>query len=138
MPRAKTYTALSVALSSDDQRRLAEMAKELSAEQPRTKSDLAREAIRWYLDHYEKIKEDKQQSEITQALQAMTNRICGMLARQGAEIGTLYELAWLNHKDNKIEERFTAAANTVKANMRKRLTDDERRIAESMKKVVES
>jgi predicted transcriptional regulator len=138
MPRTKTYTALSVALSSDDQRRLAEMAKELSAEHPRTKSDLAREAIRWYLDHYEKIKEDKQQSEITQALQAMTNRICGMLARQGAEIGTLYELAWLNHKDNKIEERFTAAANTVKANMRKRLTDDERRIAESMKKVVES
>ena len=138
MPRTKTYTALSVALSSDDQRRLAEMAKELSAKEPRTKSDLAREAIRWYLDHYEKIKEDKQQSEITQALNAMTNRICGMLARQGAEIGTLYELAWLNHKDNKIEERFTAAANTVKANMRKRLTDDERRIAESMKKVVES
>ena len=138
MPRTKTYTALSVALSSDDQRRLAEMAKELSAKEPRTKSDLAREAIRWYLDHYEKIKEDKQQSEITQALNAMTNRICGMLARQGAEIGTLYELAWLNHKDNKIEDRFTAAANTVKANMRKRLTDDERRIAESMKKVVES
>lgn len=138
MPRTKTYTSLSVALSSDDQRRLAEMAKELSAEQPRTKSDLAREAIRWYLDHYEKIKEDKQQSEITQALNAMTNRICGMLARQGAEIGTLYELAWLNHKDNKIEERFTAAANTVKASMRKRLTDDERRIAEGMKKVVES
>lgn len=99
---------------------------------------MAREAIRWYLDHYEKIKEDKRQSEITQALNAMTNRICGMLARQGAEIGTLYELAWLNHKDNKIEGRFTGAANTVKANMRKRLTEDERRIAESMKKVVES
>lgn len=138
MPRTKTYTSLSVALSSDDQRRLGEMAKELSIEHPRTKSELAREAIRWYLEHYDKIKEDKRQSEITQALNAMTNRICGMLARQGAEIGTLYELAWQNHVDNKIEPRFTAAANTVKTNMRKRLTDDERRIAESMKKVVES
>ena len=138
MPKPRKYTPLNVNLSSDDHRRLAEMAKELSTDQERTKTEVAREAIRWYLDHYQKIKEDKRQSEVTQALNAMTNRICGMLARQGAEIGTLYELAWQNHVDNKIEPRFTGAANTVKANMRKRLTDDERKIAESMKKVVES
>jgi hypothetical protein len=138
MPKPRKYTPLNVNLSTDDHHRLAEMAKELSTDQERTKTEVAREAIRWYLDHYEKIKEDKRQSEITQALNAMTNRICGMLARQGAEIGTLYELAWQNHVDNKIEPRFTAAANTVKTNMRKRLTEDERRIAESMKKVVES
>ena len=138
MPKPRKYTPLNVNLSSDDHRRLAEMAKELSTDQERTKTEVAREAIRWYLDHYEKIKEDKRQSEITQALNAMTNRICGMLARQGAEVGTLYELAWQNHVDNKIEGRFTGAANTVKANMRKRLTEDERKIAESMKKVVES
>lgn len=138
MPKPRKYTPLNVNLSSDDHRRLAEMAKELSGEHPRTKTDVAREAIRWYMEHYDKIKEDKRQSEITQALNAMTNRICGMLARQGAEIGTLYELAWENHQENKIEGRFTAAANRVKSNMRKRLTDDERKIAESMKKVVES
>lgn len=138
MPKPRKYTPLSVNLSSDDQQRLEKMTKELSTEHPRTKTDVAREAIRWYLDHYDKIKEDKRQSEITQALNAMTNRICGMLARQGAEIGTLYELAWENHQENKIEGRFTAAANRVKSNMRKRLTDDERKIAESMKKVVES
>lgn len=138
MPKPRKYTPLNVNLSTDDHHRLAEMAKEISSDQERTKTEVAREAIRWYLDHYEKIKEDKRQSEITQALNAMTNRICGMLARQGAEIGTLYELAWQNHVDNKIEPRFTGAANTVKANMRKRLTEDERKIAESMKKVVES
>jgi hypothetical protein len=138
MPKPRKYTPLNVNLSSDDHRRLAEMAKELSTEHERTKTDLAREAIRWYLDHYEKIKEDNRQAELTKALNAMTNRICGMLARQGAEVGTLYELAWQNHVDNKIEGRFTSAANTVKANMRKRLTEDERKLAESMKKVVES
>ncbi len=138
MPKPRKYTPLNVNLSSDDHQRLAEMAKELSKDQERTKTEVAREAIRWYLEHYDKIKEDKRQSEITQALNAMTNRICGMLARQGAEVGTLYELAWQNHVDNKIEQRFTGAANAVKANMRKRLTDDERKIAESMKKVVES
>jgi hypothetical protein len=138
MPKPRKYTPLNVNLSSDDHQRLAEMAKALSGDTPRTKTDVAREAVRWYLDHYDKIKEDKRQSEITQALNAMTNRICGMLARQGAEIGTLYELAWQSHVENKVEGRFTAAANTVKTNMRKRLTEDERRIAESMKKVVES
>jgi len=138
MGTARKYTPLNVNLSTEDHRRLADIVKELSIEHERTKTDVAREAIRWYLDHYEKIKEDKRQSEVTQALNAMTNRICGMLARQGAEVGTLYELAWQNHVDNKIEQRFTGAANTVKANMRKRLTDDERKIAESMKKVVES
>ena len=138
MPKPRKYTPLNVNLSSDDHRRLSDMAKELSSEHERTKTDVAREAIRWYLDHYAKVKDDRQQSELTQALNAMTNRICGMLARQGAEVGTLYELAWQNHVENKIEARFTAAANTVKTNMRKRLTDDERRIAESMKKVVES
>ena len=138
MPKPRKYTPINVNLSSDDHRRLEKMAKDLSSEHPRTKTDLAREAIRWYMDHYDKIKEDKHQSEVTQALNAMTNRICGMLARQGAEIGTLYELAWDNHVENKIEGRFTAAANRVKSNMRKRLTDDERKIAESMKKVVES
>jgi hypothetical protein len=138
MPKPRKYTPLNVNLSSDDHRRLAEMAKELSVEHERTKTDVAREAVRWYLDHYDKIKEDKRQSEITQALNSMTNRICGMLARQGAEIGTLYELAWQNHVENKIEGRFTAAANSVKANMRKRLTEDERKLSETMKKVVES
>jgi len=138
MPKPRKYTPLNVNLSADDHRRLGDMAKELSTDHERTKTDLAREAIRWYLDHYATIKDDKRQSEITQSLNAMTNRICGMLARQGAEVGTLYELAWQNHVDNKIEPRFTAAANSVKANMRKRLTEDERRIAESMKKVVES
>lgn len=137
MPKPRKYTPLNVNLSSDDHRRLAEMAKELSGEHERTKTDVAREAIRWYLDHYEKVKDDQRQSELTQALNAMTNRICGMLARQGAEVGTLYELAWQNHVENRIEARFTAAANAVKTNMRKRLTEDERRIAESMKKVVE-
>jgi hypothetical protein len=136
MPHRK-YRPMTVNLSSDDHRRLSDMVHGLSRDHERTKTDLAREAIRWYLDHYEKIKNDKRESELTQAITSMTNRICGMLARQGAEIATLYELAWQNHVDNKIERRFTEAANKVKANMRKRLTDDERRVVESMKRVID-
>jgi hypothetical protein len=66
----------------------------------------------------------------------MTDRICGMLARQGAQTGTLYELAWQNHVENQVQDRFVAAANTAKTKMRKRLENDERILAERIKNVV--
>jgi hypothetical protein len=98
---------------------------------------IAREAIRWYLDNLEQIRESKTESEISRSIKSMTDRICGMLARQGAQTGTLFELTWQNHVENKIEDRFVAATNLVKSKMRKRLEDDEKAIAERMSKVVQ-
>lgn len=137
MPRK--YQPLTVNLSTEDHHRLKEVADELSKGQEvkRTKAEIAREAIRWYLDHYESRREEEKQSELAKTIETMTERICGMLARQGAEVGTLYELAWQTHVDNKVEQRFVEAANTVKTNMRKRLKEDEQRVAEAMKRVVE-
>lgn len=100
-------------------------------------SAIAREAIRWYLDNLEAMRESKIESEISKSIKNMTDRICGMLARQGAQTGTLFELAWQNHVENRIEDRFTAATNLVKSKMRKRLEDDEKAIAERMSKVVQ-
>jgi hypothetical protein len=45
---------------------------------------------------------------------------------------TLWELAWQSHVENGIEQRFIAATTTVKRGMRKKLSDDERNIAEKM------
>lgn len=103
-----------------------------------TKAEIAREAIRWYLDSLEEHKARRQESELSKNIKSMTDRICGMLARQGAQTGTLYELAWQNHVENKMQERFVAASNLVKGKMRKRLEDDEKAIAERMSKVVET
>lgn len=132
MPKSNQDSKLETRLSQNDFSRLAIMANE----QGLTKSEIARIAIRLHLDNYEKKKSEPWQTEFTQALNSMTNRICGMLARQGGHIGTLYELAWQNHVDNNIEQRFIAAADTVKQKMRKRLTEDERILAEKIRKVV--
>jgi len=102
----------------------------------KTRSEIAREAILWYLEFQDQGKENKIESELSRNIKNMTDRICGMLARQGAQTGTLYELAWQNHAENQIQERFIAAANLVKGKMRKRLEDDEKAIAERMTKVV--
>ncbi|HIA53757.1 MAG TPA: hypothetical protein EYN91_16975 [Candidatus Melainabacteria bacterium] len=120
-------------LSAIDQERLSAICKL----KRKTKSEIAREAIRWYLDYQEQGKATKSESELAKNVKNMTDRICGMLARQGAQTGTLFELAWQNHVENKMQDRFISAANLVKGKMRKRLEDDEKAIAERMSKVVE-
>jgi hypothetical protein len=101
-----------------------------------TRAAIAREAIRFDLDCLEQNKQSKRDTEISISIKNMTDRIGGMLARQGAQTGTLYELAWQNHVENQVQERFVAATNTAKTKMRKRLENDERVVAERMKNVV--
>ncbi len=102
-----------------------------------TRSEIAREAIRWYLDNQDGLRANKSQTELAQSIKSMTDRICGMLARQGTQTGTLFELAWQNHVENNMQDRFVAATNTVKSNLRKRLEQDEKDIALRLKGVVE-
>lgn len=119
-------------LSAQDHQRLLSLTKT----KRKTRSELVREAVRWYLDNHEQTKPSKNDSELSKNIKNMTDRICGMLARQGAQTGTLYELAWQNHVENKMQDRFVAASNLIKGKMRKRLEDDEKAIAERMNKVV--
>jgi hypothetical protein len=116
----------------------ADLARFLSACRTKktTRAAIAREAIRFYLDCLEQNKHSKRDTEISISIKNMTDRICGMLARQGAQTGTLYELAWQNHVENQVQERFVAATNTAKTKMRERLENDERVVAERMKNVV--
>lgn len=145
MATKKQYQETSVGLNEKDRVRLAE----LSRLQGRTKTEVAREAIRWYMDNYEQIKSQSRESETAQAIRyatdqvvkailSATDRICGMLARQGAEVGTLYELTWRACGTPEAKEQFTAAANTAKQRQRTRLDADEKAIAERTKKVVTS
>ena len=104
-------------LSAHDHQRLLSLTKT----KRKTRSELVREAVRWYLDNHEQTKPSKNESELSKNIKNMTDRICGMLARQGAQTGTLYELAWQNHVENKMQDRFVAASNLIKGKMRKRL-----------------
>jgi len=145
MATRKQYQETSIGLNEKDRGRLAE----LSRLQGRTKTEVAREAIRWYMDNYEQIKSQSRESETAQAIRyatdqvvkailSATDRICGMLARQGAEVGTLYELTWRACGTPEAKEQFTAAANTAKQRQRARLDADEKALVERTKKVVTS
>jgi len=114
-----------------------------------SRSDFIRQGLLWYLDNQDNLKEGERESRTAQAIRyasdqivkailSATDRICGMLARQGAEVGTLYELTWRACGTAEAKEQFTAAANTAKQRQRTRLDGDEKAIAERTKKVVTS
>ncbi|HEY9758783.1 MAG TPA: ribbon-helix-helix protein, CopG family [Oculatellaceae cyanobacterium] len=115
----------------------------------KSRSDFIRQATLWYLDNLDNLKDDEREAKTAQAIRyatdqivkailSATDRICGMLARQGAEVGTLYELTWRACGTAEAKEQFTAAANTAKQRQRNRLDNDERSIAERTKKIVTS
>lgn len=144
MPRTKTFHQIYVGLSADDRERLAHKAKVRKL----ATTELAREAIRWYLDNHEKTGGKAKESELSQAIVYATDglikainsgvdRICKMLARQGRAIGTLYELSWMSLPDDEnARKAFEAAATRAKQRMAQHVEKDEREIAEAMRKVV--
>lgn len=133
MPKPKTYQNLYVGLSGKDQERLSAMAK-LDG---KTKTEIAREAVAFYLDYREKGQNIEKESAYAQAIKEMTNRVCGMLARQGAAIGVLYELTWRGYSYNEeSRNEFAAVVNEVKSKQRKRLDDDEKALTARMAKLI--
>lgn len=109
---------------------------ELARAEGKTKSEVVREAVLWYLDHKEELANRDREAQIAKEIRAMTDRVCGMLARQGAAVGTLYELTWMSLPNEDARNQFTAAVTTAKQKMRNRLEKDERDLAEQLKRVV--
>lgn len=120
MRMKKQYHDMSVGLNEHDRTRLTQLSKEKGV----TKSELAREAIRWYIANYEEIKGQTRDGEIAAAMRYATeqivkainggiDRICKMLARQGRAIGTLYELSWMSLPDNDEGEQGIISLETV-------------------------
>lgn len=103
----------------------------------KTKSEVVREAVLWYLDNHERIKNEPHDTAIALEIEGMTNRICAMLARQGRQIGTVYELTYNNMSRTKEgKEAFETAATTAKQKHARRVQEDEREVVEAMKKQV--
>jgi hypothetical protein len=139
-PRVETRLAIA------DMKRLDDAAKAAG----KTRADFSRQALIWYLDNQEKLTHDDREAEVAQAIRYATDqhikatnqgvdRICKMLARQGAAIGTLYELSWMALPDDEnARAAFEAAANTAKQKMRKHVERDEADLAARTKKVVTS
>ena len=139
-PRVETRLTIA------DMKRLDDAAKAAG----KTRADFSRQALLWFLDNQDKLTVDDREAEVAQAIRYATDqhikatnqgvdRICKMLARQGAAIGTLYELSWMALPDDEnARAAFEAASNTAKQKMRKHVERDEADLATRTKKVITS
>jgi predicted DNA-binding protein len=110
----------------------------LARAEGRTKSEIVREALLWYLDHKAELANKPRETETVQAIKEMTNRICAMLAREGGMVGTLYELTYMSLPNEEAKKQFQAALSTAKQKMRNRLDKDEKDLAAKLGGIVSS
>lgn len=113
--------------------------EELAKQEKKTKSEVVREAVLWYLEHQEQIKNEPRDSVVAESIDAMANRVCAMLARQGRQIATVYELTYSNmSRTPEGKATFEAAATTASQKMAKSVQKDERDLVEAMKKAAKA
>jgi metal-responsive CopG/Arc/MetJ family transcriptional regulator len=121
-------------LTREDFKRVEELAKEDGV----SKSELVRQALLWYMAHRDELKNEPRDTMIVNAIEAMTNRVCAMLARQGRQVGTLVELTYSNMSQTKEgKAAFEAAFQSAKQKQARSIEKDERELVEAMKRTVE-
>lgn len=120
-------------LKRDDFNRLTELARS----EKRTKSEIVREAVLYYLDNQEQLKNNERETLIAQSINGMSNRVAAMLARQGRLLATLFELTYVSMSQTEEgKEAFNAALTKAKQKMAKSVEQDERDMVEKMKRVI--
>lgn len=112
--------------------------EELATEDGVSKSEFVRQALLWYIAHRAELKNAPRDLKITNAIEALTNRVCAMLARQGRQIGTMVELTHASMSQTKEgKAAFDAALDVARRKQAMSIEKDERDLVEAMKKTVE-
>jgi metal-responsive CopG/Arc/MetJ family transcriptional regulator len=110
---------------------------DLATLEKKSKSEVVREAVLWYLANQEQIKNEPRETAIALEIEGMTNRICAMLARQGRQIATVFELTHASMSQTpEGEAAFEAAVATANQKQNRSVTKDEREVVDAMKKKV--
>lgn len=127
MSKPRIYIPYKVNLTSTDRERLTKVAQ-LEGKQ---KGTILRQAVRWYLEHYEAIKNEKRDSVYASQLKDTANRLAAMLYRLSVATETLYEFQWSLLDDNS-QSLFEACNTKAKTKLRKRLVQEEREVIQKI------
>ena len=124
MPRSAPRTKVETRLSSNDFSRL----KKLAGQKRSSMSALVRDAVRRYLNDTEHKENAEYERPTVQAIKAMTNRVCALLARTEIKVDTLFHLTAVSVK----KDVFAEALNTARSKVSQKLDEDEKRISQKM------
>ena len=125
----KQYLDLRVGLAEIDRTRLIEIANG----KQRTRTEVAREAIRWYLDNYEQLANTGRDSLIEKRLKKLEDRLAKLQIKTAIDAGMIFLLMY-RHMD--LDERDKAVAwaysGSIKR-LRKKLTEPQTELTDLVK-----
>jgi len=105
--------------------------EQLCLAEKKTKTQLVREAILFYLDHRSKTEVRKQEEEQASRLEKIANRICGLLYKVGVESGAvarfIYEMG-----DDEERDTFEECHEKAVQHMRNRMTAEDKQAARNL------
>ena len=90
MSQEKRVPPFQVKLSSGDLTRLDAVCLQANKSRP----ELAREAIRFWLEHKDATENNARESEVEQRLRKMEDHMASLLVRLGIDVNTLYFMLW--------------------------------------------
>ncbi len=131
MARVKQQAVLTTRLAQADDARFREMA----VSQKLSQTELLRKAALFFMDNYERVKQEEMETVYSTQLRSSTNRICGLMAKVGLEVHTIVEFfRRMDGGDELIRDCMSVAAKRLD----KGLDKEASRIKDQMKKVIES
>jgi hypothetical protein len=124
----RKYHSINVGLEEGDRQKLNEMA----SREGRTQTELARDAIRWYMDHKDTLDESARQSETAKAIKRMEDRMAGLIARTAIDVGTVYQVLWQRSDQKTRRAVFESARNLAIQRLRQNPKADEQPVKDEM------
>lgn len=131
MPKLDRKSLLTTRLAEGDMVRF----RELAIANKQTYSELLRDAVLFYMDHYDQAKRDEMESLYAQQLRSSTNRICGLMAKTGIEVHAIIEfLRRMDGGAELVQECLGLAAKRLDKGLEKEV----QKVKETMVKVINS
>ncbi len=118
-------------LSEDDFVRF----EQLCRLEDKTKTELAREAIRYYMDHRENALLTDRESAVEQRIKKMEDRIAKLIVKVGLDVGTLHQLFWSRSDEDGRDELFTECYISAIRRLKNKLSSQEQELVDKAKNV---
>lgn len=101
----------------------------------KTKTQLAREAIRFYMDHRDNQILDQRESAVELRIKKMEDRIAKLIVKVGLDVGTLHQLFWSRSDKDGRDELFTECYISAVKRLQNKLNKQEDELADKAKKI---
>lgn len=124
MPGSRT--SLATKISKSDQLRL----EQICQLENKTKAEVLREALRYYMDRKETNLLDERDSLLEKRIKRMEDRLASLMVKVGLDVGTLHQLFWSRADQDGRDELFTQCYISAVKRLKKKLNPDEKNLAD--------